>query len=53
MFAGQGIGWGMHDLWTAATAFVMLLGLMWLARFAAGAWRSIRLVEDKPVTIEP
>ncbi len=36
---------GVLTLWTAATAFVMTVALVWLVRFRTGAWRDMRVIE--------
>jgi len=39
------IGAGLHTFWLAATVCVMLQGLVWLARFHAGRWKAMRVIE--------
>ena len=34
--------------WIAASAYIIALGIAFLARFAAGRWKSIKLVNDRP-----
>jgi MATE family multidrug resistance protein len=38
-------GAGVYVAWTAATAYVALIGLLMLRRFRAGRWRSLRVIE--------
>lgn len=37
---------GLYAAWSAATAYVMFLGLLMLRRFRAGRWKSLRIVES-------
>jgi len=39
---------GLYRLWAAAMLFVMVLGLVWVWRFAGGAWRPMRVIEHAP-----
>jgi len=39
----------LHAEWTAATIAVMVMALVWLWRFRAGQWRSMRVIEASPV----
>jgi Na+-driven multidrug efflux pump len=38
-------GAGVEAAWTAASAYVALLGVAMLVRFRAGGWRSLRIIE--------
>jgi MATE family multidrug resistance protein len=38
---------GIFTEWAFATAFVILQGLVWLARFRAGKWRSMRVIGEE------
>lgn len=38
-------GAGVYAAWTAATAYVALIGMLMLRRFRAGRWRSLRVIE--------
>jgi MATE family multidrug resistance protein len=42
------LGAGVYVGWTAASAYVVLLGLLMLRRFRAGGWRSLRVIEPGP-----
>jgi len=41
---------GLYAYWTAATAFVMLQGFVWMARFKSGNWRGMRVIESVGLT---
>jgi MATE family multidrug resistance protein len=45
-------GAGVYVAWTTATAYVVLLGLLMLARFRAGGWKALRIVEPHPRDLE-
>lgn len=36
---------GLHTMWTAATIYIMLVGLAFLFRFMGGKWKSMRVIE--------
>jgi MATE family multidrug resistance protein len=38
-------GRGVYAAWTAASAYVIVLGALLLRRFAAGRWKSLRVIE--------
>lgn len=40
--------WGVLEAWAACTANVMLVGLVFMARFIQGKWRSMRVIEAPP-----
>jgi MATE family multidrug resistance protein len=42
------LGAGVYVGWTAASAYVVLLGLLMLRRFRAGRWRALRVIESGP-----
>jgi MATE family multidrug resistance protein len=44
-------GGGMTASWSAATLFVVVMGLGFMARFMGGSWKSMRVIEATP-TIE-
>jgi hypothetical protein len=49
-------GAGVYVGWTAASAYVVLLGLLMLRRFRAGGWRSLRVIEpglERAAALEP
>lgn len=39
------LGAGLHAAWAAASAYVVVLGLLMLRRFRAGRWKSLRVIE--------
>jgi len=43
--------WGMLGPWAAASAYVMLLGLVMWVRFLRGKWRTMTVVEPAPMTV--
>jgi len=52
------LGLGVYAAWCAASAYVVLLGLLELRRFRQGRWRTLRIVEPglpelDPATAEP
>jgi MATE family multidrug resistance protein len=51
------LGGGVYIAWSAASAYVVLLGLLMLRRFRQGGWRSMRVIEEGPpdmgVAVEP
>ena len=51
-FFGGGLLW----CWTAITAWICSLGLVFLARFLQGRWRRMRVIEpeaDEPAAVQP
>jgi len=40
---------GLHAEWWMATVFVMLLALIWLARFFSGHWKNISVIQQELV----
>ena len=40
-------GGGVYLAWTAASAYVVLLGLLMVRRFRAGRWKSLRVIEER------
>jgi multidrug resistance protein, MATE family len=46
------LGAGAYFAWTAASLYVLLLGLLMRRRFRAGHWRSMRVVEPGPPDLE-
>jgi MATE family multidrug resistance protein len=42
------LGGGAYVAWSAATAYVVLLGLLMLRRFRSGRWKSMRVIEGNP-----
>jgi MATE family multidrug resistance protein len=41
--------WGLYWAWTFASAYVITLGLVFLLRFKAGKWRTMRVIEQGPM----
>ena len=46
-------GAGVYVAWTAASAYVVLLGLLEMRRFQQGRWRSMRIVEPGVRELDP
>jgi MATE family multidrug resistance protein len=46
-------GAGVYVAWTAASAYVVLLGLLEMRRFQQGRWRSLRIVEPGLRELDP
>jgi MATE family multidrug resistance protein len=48
-----GLGWmdyyhaTLYQLWGLATFFVMFQAVVWLLRFRAGAWKQMRVIEQR------
>ncbi len=42
------MGAGVYVAWSTATAYVVLLGLLFLRRFRTGRWRTMRVIEAGP-----
>lgn len=42
-------GWGVFAAWGFASAYVVLLAFVFLARFKAGHWKDMRVIETVPV----
>jgi len=42
-------GWGVLVAWGFASAYVIALGFVFLARFRSGVWKSMRVIEAAPV----
>jgi MATE family multidrug resistance protein len=43
------LGAGVYFAWTAASLYVVLLGLLMRRRFRAGHWKSMRVIEPAPL----
>jgi MATE family multidrug resistance protein len=41
---------GLHGCWSLVTAWISLLGLIYLARFLHGRWRGMRVIETEAAT---
>ncbi|MDA0659993.1 MAG: MATE family efflux transporter [Planctomycetota bacterium] len=41
------LGWGLMGFWTMVTVWISSLGLVYMARFCWGPWRSMRVIEDR------
>jgi hypothetical protein len=39
------LGGGVYVAWCAASAYVILLGLLMVRRFRAGHWKALRIIE--------
>ena len=46
-------GAGVYAAWTAASAYIFLLGILMLRRFRQGRWRSMRVIEAPVTDLEP
>jgi len=50
-------GWGLTWCWILITAWICVLGLVYLARFLQGRWRTMRVIEpelaDEPIAETP
>jgi MATE family multidrug resistance protein len=46
------LGGGVYVAWSAASAYVILLGLLMLRRFRQGRWRGMRVIEARPPGLE-
>jgi len=46
-------GAGLYTTWTIGTAYVCLLGIVFLLRFRGGKWKAMRVIEETPVLIPP
>jgi MATE family multidrug resistance protein len=47
------LGAGVYVAWTAASAYVVLIGLILMRRFRGGRWRSLRIVEPALPDLDP
>ena len=45
-------GYGVYVAWSCASAYIVLLGLMMVRRFRAGAWKSLRIIEERAPGLE-
>jgi MATE family multidrug resistance protein len=45
-------GAGVYAAWTAASAYIFLLGILMLRRFRKGRWRSMRVIEPQVAELE-
>ncbi len=46
------LGYGVYAAWMAASAYVVLIGLLMIRRFRGGRWRSMRVIEHGPPELE-
>jgi MATE family multidrug resistance protein len=42
-------GWGLYWAWAFVSLYVVLLGLIFLARFRGGKWKRMRVIEPEPL----
>jgi MATE family multidrug resistance protein len=49
---GARLGGGLYWWWLVVTGWIMVLGVVYLARFLQGKWRSMRVIETDPTEIE-
>lgn len=47
-WAAQVYGWGLFAAWTFASLYIIGLAFIFLARFRAGFWKSMRVIEAVP-----
>jgi MATE family multidrug resistance protein len=47
-WAALTFGWGLYWAWTFATIFIIALAFVLAARFRAGRWKTIRVIEAAP-----
>jgi MATE family multidrug resistance protein len=47
-WAAWNYGWGLYWAWGFASAYVIALGFVFLLRFQAGKWKTMRVIESKP-----
>lgn len=40
--------WGLYAVWGFATAYISLLGIIFLLRFLGGKWQTMRVIEEIP-----
>ena len=43
---------GVYTAWTAASVYIMLLGLLLLRRFRAGRWKRLRVIEPRVAEVD-
>jgi MATE family multidrug resistance protein len=46
-------GWGLYWCWAFASAYIMALGFAFLARFRAGKWKAMRVIEQREAAENP
>lgn len=44
---------GLFSGWTVLTVYVMMLGLIFMARFLGGKWKQMRVIDESPVPLPP
>ncbi len=47
------IGAGLYTAWTLATLYVCALGIAFMLRYRRGKWKTMRVIEPKPIVVEP
>src|SRR5437899_1019365 len=45
--------WGLYCAWGFASAYVIALGFVFVARFQTGKWKSLRVIERTPAADQP
>ncbi len=45
------LGAGLHGCWGLVTAWVWILGVVYLLRFLRGSWRSMRVIDTEPTPL--
>ncbi len=46
-------GWGLYVAWVFITVYIVLAGLVFLARFRGGKWKSMRVIETGAPPVTP
>jgi len=41
--------WGIYTTWIFLTAYIVVLGFVFYARFLGGKWESMRVIEEAPI----
>jgi MATE family multidrug resistance protein len=51
-YASWRLGWGLNAFWGFASAYIMLLAVVYVLRFLQGKWRTMRVIEHAPAVEE-